>query len=363
VGSCGVEECIEKAAEAIGWKEMKQRHRAEGHVARGVGIAAGAYLSGARLSGHNACSAIVRVCEDGSVNLVTGSSDVGQGSDTAMCAMVAEVLGLEIEDVEIKRVDTDYTPVDPGSYGSRVTVFAGDATKRAAEDVRNQLMEVAAREFGVGVGELDIKNKEVFVKADPTQRMPWWKLVRMACYTTPGNVIIGKGVSTKGIGPLSNWKTGVGDAGINYSFTAEANEVEVDLETGVARCTDRSVIAHDCGIPLNPTIVETQVAGGAYCQGIAAALYEEFKMDQGLTLNPNLVDYKRARAYEAPMTQVIHVITDDPFGPFGAKECSEGSVCTAPPAIINAIHDATGVWIKEIPATPERIWRALKAKK
>jgi 4-hydroxybenzoyl-CoA reductase subunit alpha len=109
-------------------------------------------------------------------------------------------------------------------------------------------------------------------------------------------------------------------------------------------------------------IVEIQVLGGAYCQGIAAALYEEFKMDKGLTLNPNLVDYKRVRAYEAPMTKVIHVITDDPFGPFGAKECSEGSCVSAPPAIINAIHDATGIWIKEIPATPEKVWRALKEK-
>jgi 4-hydroxybenzoyl-CoA reductase alpha subunit len=362
VATCGIKECIEKAAEAIYWKERKKKEKIDGFVARGVGIGAGSFLSGARLSGHNACSAIVRVCEDGTVNLLTGASDVGQGSDTAMCAMVAEVLGLEIEDVDIKRVDTAHTPVDPGSYGSRVTVFAGDATKRAAEDVKRQLLEVASKEFGVAPEEMEIKGKKVFVKADPSKSMPWWSLVRLACYTTPGNVIIGKGVSTKGIGPLSNWKTGVGDVGINYSFTAQVNEVEVDLETGVVKCTDNSVIAHDCGIPLNPMIVEIQVLGGAYCQGIAAALYEEFKMDKGLTLNPNLVDYKRPRAYEAPMTKVIHVITDDPFGPFGAKECSEGSCVSAPPAIINAIHDATGIWIKEIPATPEKVWRALKEK-
>jgi len=130
------------------------------------------------------------------------------------------------------------------------------------------------------------------------------------------------------------------------------------------RCTeDNNVIAHDCGFPLNTQAVETQVLGGSYHQGVSAALYEEFKMDKGLTLNPNFVDYKRPRAYEAPMTEVIHVITNDPFGPFGAKEASEGSTCSAPPAIINAIHDATGVWIKDLPAEPEKVYWALKEKK
>ena len=111
----------------------------------------------------------------------------------------------------------------------------------------------------------------------------------------------------------------------------KAQEVEVDTETGVVKCTDNTIIAHDCGFPLNPMAVETQVQGGAYHQGVSAALYEEFKMDKGQTLNPNFADYKRPRAFEAPMTQVIHVITNDPYGPYGAKEASEGSVCSAPP--------------------------------
>ncbi len=363
VGSCGVKECIEKTAEAINWQERKEAEKIDGSVARGLGFAAGTYLSGARLTGHNACAAVVRVCEDGTVNLLTGASDVGQGSDTVMSAIVAEVLGLELKDVEIKRVDTDYTPADPGSFGSRVTIYAGEATKRAAEDAKRQLLEFAARQFDVSPEEVDIKDKKAFVKIDYSKSMPWWRLVRLACYTTPGNVIIGHGVSTRGVGRVPDFDTGGGDIGASYSFTAEANEVEVDLETGVVKCTDNSVIAHDCGLPLNPTAVETQVQGGAYHQGVAAALYEEFKMDKGLTVNPNLVDYKRPRAYEAPMTKVIHVITNDPFGPFGAKEASEGSCCTAPPAVINAIHDATGVWIKELPAQPEKVFWALKEKR
>jgi 4-hydroxybenzoyl-CoA reductase subunit alpha len=246
-----------------------------------------------------------------------------------------------------------------------VTVLAGEAAINAAKDAKRMLLEAAAKEFGVKAEEMDIKKKKAFVKANPEMSIPWARLVRMACYTTPGMVVIGRGQSSRGISTygLADFTTGIGDIGTNYSFTTQAQEVEVDIETGVVKCTDNSVIAHDCGFPLNPPAVDTQVVGGAYHPGVGAALYCEFKMDKGLTLNPNLVDYKLPRAYEAPMTKVIHVITNDPFGPFGAKEASEGSTCTAPPAVINAIHDATGVWIKDLPAKPEKVFWALKEKR
>jgi 4-hydroxybenzoyl-CoA reductase alpha subunit len=365
LATCGVEECIEKAAEAINWKEKKKKKRVEGYKAYGVGVAAGTFLSGAKLSGHNACAAIVRICEDGSVNLMTGATDVGQGSDSIMCALTAETLGIRLEDIDLKRVDTAHTPVDPGTYGSRVTVLAGEATVNAAKDAKRQLLEIAAKEFGVKPEEMEIKNKKAFVKTKPEMNISWERLVRMACYTTPGMVVIGKGQSTRGISVygLTDFSSGTGDFGTNYSFTAQIQEVEVDMETGLVRCTDNSVIAHDCGFPLNPPAVDTQVVGGAYHPGVGAALYCEFKMDKGLTVNPNLVDYKLPRAYEAPMTEVIHVITNDPFGPFGAKEASEGSTCTAAPAVINALHDAAGIWIKELPAKPEKVYWALKEKR
>jgi len=365
VATCGIKECIEKVAEAVNWKKVKGQKKVEGSKAYGMGFAAATYNSGTKLSAHNACAAIIRVCEDGSVNYLTGASDVGQGSDTITCAIAAEVLGIGLEDIDLKRVDTAFTPVDPGSYGSRVTVHAGEAAKKAAEDAKRQLLEVAAQQFGVKPEDVEIKNKQVFVKSNPEKNMPWQRLVRTACYETPGKVIIGRGYSTQGISMygLADFSKGAGDIGTNYSFTAQASEVEVDVETGVVRCTDNSVIAHDCGFPLNPLAVETQCQGGAYHQGVAAALYEEFKMDKGQTLNPNLIDYKRPRACEAPMTRVEHVITNDPYGPFGAKEASEGSCCTAPPAVINAIYNATGVWIKELPAQPEKVFWALKNKR
>ena len=365
IATCGIEECLEKVDKAITWKEGGKTQRIDGYKAYGTGIATGAYLSGTRLSAHNACAAIIRVCEDGSVNYLTGATDVGQGSDTVCCAIVAEALGIGLEDIDIKRVDTAFTPVDPGTYGSRVTVLAGYAAKNAAEDAKRQLLEVGAQQFGVKPEEMEIKDKNAFVKSSPEKSIPWFRLVRIACYDVPGKVIIGRGYSTQGVTigtQLAEFSTGEGDIGTNYSFTAQASEVEVDVETGVVKCTDNTVIAHDCGFPLNPPAVETQVQGGAYHQGVSAALYEEFKMDKGLTLNPNFVDYKRPRAYEAPMTDVIHVITNDPYGPYGAKEASEGSVCSAPPSIISAIHDATGVWIKDIPAQPEKVFWALKEK-
>jgi 4-hydroxybenzoyl-CoA reductase subunit alpha len=365
VATCGVQECIEKVAEAVNWKARKGQKKVEGSKAYGMGFAAATYNGGTKLSAHNACAAIVRVCEDGSVNYLTGATDVGQGSDTIMSAIVAEVLGIGLEDVDIKRVDSAFTPVDPGSYGSRVTVLAGQAASNAAQDAKRQLLEVAAQQLGVKPEEMEIKDKNAFVKSKPERSIPWTRLVRIACYETPGKVIIGRGYSTQGISllGLADFSKGLGDIGTNYSFTAQASEVEVDVETGFVRCTDNNVIAHDCGFPLNTQAVETQVQGGAYHQGTSAALYEEFKMDRGSTLNANLVDYKRPRACEAPMAQVIHVITDDPYGPFGAKEASEGSTCSAPPSVISAIHDATGIWIKEIPAQPEKVFWALKKKR
>ena len=151
--------------------------------------------------------------------------------------------------------------------------------------------------------------------------------------------------------------------GTNYGFAAQINEVEVDTETGVVRCTEKSSMADDCGFPLNPTIVETQCIGGSYHQSISSALYEEFIMDKGSTVNPNWIDLKRPRVYEAPFPKFAHVITNDPFGPFGVKEASEATTCTGAPAVINAIYDAVGVMIKDMPATPEKVWRALKEKR
>jgi 4-hydroxybenzoyl-CoA reductase subunit alpha len=173
-------------------------------------------------------------------------------------------------------------------------------------------------------------------------------------------VILGKGYSQYGIDPL-DFDRGEGNAGTAYSFTSQISEVDVDLETGFVKCTNM-IIAHDCGKPLNPINVEAQNQGAAV-QGLGQTLYEEFKMDKGKTLNPNLIDYKMPLSTDSPRIEVIDVITDDPLGPFGAKEASEGAIVSSPPSVVSAIHHATGIWFTEQPVTPEKIVMALKKKK
>jgi CO/xanthine dehydrogenase Mo-binding subunit len=302
---------------------------------------------------------MVRICEDGTVNLITGATDCGQGSDTVLCMIAAEELGVTLEDIDIKRVDTAYTPVDPGSYGSRVTVLAGQATKLAAADAKRQLVAFAAKTWAVAPEDVEIKEGNVSVKKDPEKTMPFSRLARIACYSGSGAVIIGKGYSGYGLEPL-DFNTGIGNGGTSYSFTAQLAKVGVDMETGKVKVTD-FVIAHDAGRPLNPIGAEGQNEGGAI-QGLGQTIYEDFIMDKGKTLNPTFLDYKMPRSTDVPDIKVIDIITDDPDGPFGAKEASEGSIVSAPPAVVSAIHDATGIWFTELPITPEKIVKALKEK-
>lgn len=366
VATCGVKEAIERVAESVNWREKRQLKKLEANIARGIGISAAPYLTGFTFHGCNPSAAIVKVCEDGSVNLLTGATDVGQGSDTVLCQIVAEELGIAAEDVDIKRVDTAFTPVDMGAWGSRVTVYAGDATRKAAANAKRQLLDFAAKHWKVNAEDIEIRNGKVFVKPDPEKGMTFSLLAMMATHSaTNALAIIGTGynLQEKEISDFASkgLKTGEGDPGLSYSFTAQEAEVEVDTETGQVRCTD-TTIAHDCGIPLNPMAVEGQVEGGAM-MGLGEALYEEFIIDKGKTLNPTFLDYKMPRSTDVPSTNVIHIITDDPYGPFGAKECGEGSGVSPRPAVVSAIHDATGIWFKELPVTPERVFKALKLRK
>ncbi len=355
--TCGIKEALETAVQDTLWVEKDKPAKTEGPISYGVGLSGTSYLGGARQLGHQSCGAIVRICEDGSVNLLTGATDCGQGSDTVLTMIVAEELGVRYEDVAIQRVDSAYTPVDPGSYGSRVTVLAGQATRKAAEDAKKQLLAVGAKVWRVKPEEIEIRNAEVFLKSEPDKRMSFEKLVKIACYEGSGAVILGRGYSGYGIEPL-DFNTGTGNGGTSYSFTAQTVRLGVDLETGKVDVTD-FFIAHDCGRPLHPISVESQNEGGAV-QGLGQAIYEEFVMDKGRTLNDTFLDYKMPRSTDAPNIRVFDIITDDPDGPFGAKEASEGSHVSTPPAVLSALHDATGIWFKEQPVTPEKIVQALK---
>jgi 4-hydroxybenzoyl-CoA reductase subunit alpha len=357
--TCGLKEAIKAAVEDPLWSEKEKRPKKAGPVSFGVGLSGTSYLGGARQLGHQSCGAIVRICEDGSVNLLTGATDCGQGSDTVLTMIVAEELGLRYEDVQLQRVDTAYTPVDPGSYGSRVTALAGQATQKAAQDAKKQLLEAGAKAWNVTAEEIEIRDSVVYLKKNPDKKMSFEKLAKIASYEGSGAVILGRGYSGYGIEPL-DFMTGTGNGGTGYSFTAQTVGLGVDIETGKIDVTDFT-IAHDCGRPLHPISVESQNEGGAV-QGLGQAIYEEFVMDKGKTFNDNFLDYKMPRSTDSPDIKVIDIITDDPDGPYGAKEASEGSHVSAPPAVVSALHDATGIWFKELPVTPEKIVKALKEK-
>jgi 4-hydroxybenzoyl-CoA reductase alpha subunit len=360
VQSCGLKQGLKTLAGNPRWKDRAKRKKPKGPIAHGVGISGTSYLGGARQRGHQSCGAIVRLCEDGTIDYLTGATDCGQGSDTVLVQIIAEELGLRVKDIDIKRVDTAFTPCDAGSYGSRVTVLAGEAAQKAAQDVKDQLARVAAEKWEANPEDIVFENQQVSVKGSPERSMPFRKLAQIACYSGSGAVIVGKGYSQYGIEVL-DFDKGIGNCGTSYSFTSHLTEADVDLETGFVRCTDM-VIAHDCGRPLNPINVEAQNEGAAV-QGMGQALHEKFVMDHGKTLNANLADYKMPLSLDSPNIEVIDVITEESSGPYGAKEASEGAIVSAPPSVISAIHDATGVWFKEQPVTPEKIVMALRKKK
>jgi 4-hydroxybenzoyl-CoA reductase alpha subunit len=358
--TCGLKQAIKEAAQDPLWRDRNKRPKKEDNISWGTGISGTSFLGGSRQMGHQACAAIIRLCEDGTVNLITGATDCGQGSDTVLCMIAAEELGIKLDDVAIKRVDSAYTPVDPGSYGSRVTILAGQATQKAARQVKNQLLEVAAQNWQVKPRDVEIRLSEVYLKSDPSKKMPFSKLARIACYSGTGAVIMGTGYSSYGLEPL-DLPNGIGNNGTSYSFTAQTARVGVDMETGKITTTEFT-IASDCGRLLSPIPAEGQIEGAAV-QGLGQALYEDFIMDRGRTLNPTFLEYKMPHSLDVPDIKLIDIVTDDPDGPFGAKEASEGSIISAPPAVVSAIHDATGIWFTELPVTPEKIVKALKERK
>jgi 4-hydroxybenzoyl-CoA reductase alpha subunit len=358
--TCGLKQTLKEIEEDGLWKDRNEKPKQTGSINWGTGVSGTSYSGGARQLGHQSCAAVVRVCEDGTVNLLTGATDCGQGSDTVLCAIVAEELGLPLDSVEIQRVDSAYTPVDAGSYGSRVTLLAGQATQIAARDVKNQLLAFAARTWKVNPVDIEMKKGMVSVTADPKLNMPFERLAKIACYSGTGAVILGSGYSHYGLEPL-DFQKGTGNCGVNYSFTAQTARVGVDMETGQISVTDFT-IASDCGRLLCPVQSEGQIEGGAI-QGLGQAIFEDFVTDpKGRTLNTSFLDYKMPHSPDVPEIKLIDVITDDPDGPYGAKETSEGSIVSTPPAVVNAIHDATGVWFTELPVTPEKIIMALKGR-
>jgi 4-hydroxybenzoyl-CoA reductase subunit alpha len=323
---------------------------------------------------------MIKLSEDGgTVNLYTPAADIGQGSDTVLTMIAAEALGVRYEDVRVSSGDTDFG-IDLGAYSSRQTLMSGHAVKEAAEDVKRQVLEVLSEKMKTPVEDMDIKNGVILFKKGKVDfsvlrsnyikehrgwleqpggdKLTFEEAARIA-YLEKG-VVVGGGAYKPGKmgGEYKGAAVGTSPA---YGCSAQIVEVTVDMETGKVTVDDMTD-AHDCGFAINRTNVEGQMQG-SLSMGLGEALFEEIKFDdKGRVANPTFGEYRIATSLDMPNVKTIIIESNEPNGPFGAKEVGEGAIMPTIPAILNAVYDATGVRIHELPVTSERLFMALREK-
>ncbi len=358
ITSCGLEQCVDQVARA---SEFEQRH-GKLPYGKGVGFAVGAYLCGAGLPvywnemPHSAVD--LRLDRSGVVQVSCGQVDIGQGSNSMLVSVVAEALGCKPEQIALVSADTDVTPIDLGSYSSRVTFMAGNAAIQAATRLRGLLLEAAADELDVPVEELVLRDGVLTRRDGMGRPLSFAELVRLAEARNGALAASGSYKPPKLAGPFK--ASGVGPSPA-YSFTACVAEVDVDPETGWVT-VERVWIAHDIGRAINPVLVEGQIEGSVY-MALGEALMEEQVFRRGVHKIPSLLEYKSPTTFETPEIHTFLVETVDPEAPFGAKEVGQGPLLPVIPAIANAVHDAVGVRIDETPITPEKVLKALETQR
>jgi 4-hydroxybenzoyl-CoA reductase alpha subunit len=381
MSSFGMAECLEAVVNGSDWKSKKGKLP----PGKGIGLACGFFVSGAGYPIYRSdtyhCTVIVKLTEDGGTVLVyTASAEIGQGSDTAFAMIVAEALGVPLSFVRLESGDTDMG-VDLGAYSSRQTLMTGHAAKEAAEDVKRQVLEVLSEELKVPLNKMDIRDGYIFFDGadvdfselrtryikehrgwtdNPDSDQLTFKEASRIAYLARGSIVgTGKYKPHRLGGKFKGATVGTSPA---YGCSAQVVEVDVDLETGqikIEKVTD----AHDCGKAINRNSVEGQMQGSV-SMGIGEAMYEEVKFDgEGNVVNPDLAEYKMVTALDMPPVEAIIVETNEPNGPFGAKEVGEGAIMPTIPAILNAVYDATGVRIFELPLTLQRVYEALQQRK
>jgi CO/xanthine dehydrogenase Mo-binding subunit len=343
VQSCGLSECLEQGARAIGWAEKRDRRIRVGEdKIRGVGLAVAMQGSGIPLIDMGAAS--MKMNEDGSINLYVGATDIGTGSDTILAQIAAEVIGIPIEKIIVLSSDTDLTPFDVGAYASSTTYVSGQAVKACAEKIAAQILVTAAELLETEAENLHLEEETV---RDATEKrsISFEEVATSATYNRDQYQIQAQASYTCQQSPPP--------------FIAQFAEVEVDLETGRVEVV-RFVSAADCGRAINPVLAEGQIEG-AVVNGLSYALWEEYRYDEhGRMTNPRFWDYRIFTARDIPEIRTILVETDEPTGPFGAKSIGEVAINGPAPAIANAVYDAVGVRIRDLPITPEKIWQALR---
>ena len=365
IGTIGLAECVHRVVERSGWREKFRQLP----LGRGLGLACSSYLSGAGLPinwndlPHSGVQ--LKLDRSGGVTAFCGATEIGQGSDDVLVAAVAEVLGIDPFDIRAVTGDTDLTPVDLGSYSSRVTLMMGNAAIEAATRARELLAQAVSRKLDIPVERVRFQERRVFDGDAPERGVSFQEAVCIAeaqfgtigttgSYTPPKSAAKFKG---GGVGPSPT-----------YSYTAAVVEVDVDPATGWI-VVPTVWIAHDIGRSLNPTLVRGQVEGSVY-MGLGEALMEEQafrrlppRLSNALVHKfPSMLEYKSPTFLEMPEVHTDLVESMDPAGPFGAKEVGQGPLLPIMPALANAVYDAVGVRIDEVPVTPEKILKALLQK-
>ena len=361
IRTMGLRKCIEKVVEASGWKE-RHGQLPRGH---GLGLACSSYITGAGLPiywnsmPHSGVQ--LKLDRGGGVTAFCGATDIGQGSDTVLAACTAEILGVDIMDVRVCVSDTDLTPVDLGSYSSRVTLMMGNAAIQAAERARDMLAKAAGEKMEVPPVRLVFAENRVFDSEAPEER--WMSFAQAVIYAEAKFGTIGTVGSYRPPRMPGRYRgAGVGPTP-TYSYSAAVVELFADEDTGQID-VKKIWIAHDIGIAINKTLAIGQIEGGVY-MGLGEALMEEMvyrDRRNGVHKIPSMLEYKSPTTMEMPEVETHLVEEPDPEGPFGAKEAGQGPLLPVMPGVANALHDALGVRVDQCPITPELVLKALESK-
>ena len=351
ITSCAMAECLETVGDVTGdvpapppgWK-------------RGVGYAGMFHVGGgARIYRSDGCGAIVKLDDFGKVSVITGATEIGQGSETVLAMIVAETLGVPLERVDVVNSDTAIKPWDVGAHASRTTFVAGNAARLAAEKVRAELLAIAAAELDAPAERLTIRDGWVSVREEPGRRLPYDRVVRAGHLRPQGRPLVAEAFYDPPTAMLD--KDLRGNVSATYGFAAQAAVVDVDEATGTVRVV-KLASAHDVGRALNPLAAEGQIHGGIH-MGLGYALSERLMVERGQVLTQTFMDYAILKAQDMPRLVVHFIETDDAAGPFGAKGLGESGVIPVSAAVANAIRDAIGVRFTELPITPARVQAAL----
>jgi 4-hydroxybenzoyl-CoA reductase alpha subunit len=375
IGSMGLGACIDKVVEGSGWKEkfswngyggVSRSNPAAGTPAyrKGIGFACSSYICGAGLpiywNNMPQSGVQLRLDRQGGVCVMCGSTDIGQGSDSILAYIVAEILGIDPFDIRVVTADTDLTPVDLGSYSSRVTLMTGNAAIQAAERARELLTIAVAEKLNLPIENVSFADRRAFDVENPDVGVSFAEAVVLAesKFGTIGTV----GSYSPPRSPGKYKGAGVGPSPA-YSYSAAVAEVDVDPATGIVT-VERIWIAHDIGKSINPALVMGQVEGSVY-MGLGEILMEEMvyrENRQVVHKFPSMLEYKSPTTMEMCDVKTYLIEDPDPNGPFGAKEVGQGPLLPVPPAVANAVYNAVGVRIDEVPITPEKVLKALREK-